>query len=77
MVRKTSNSKTRAKSTTKRKAKVPAKVFSESVENRIDGCDFEVLASDVTPDFALPPAKGGVEAVRATRSKSPQRRSAR
>jgi hypothetical protein len=29
-------------------------------EDHIDGCDFVVLQADITPDAALPPARGGV-----------------
>jgi hypothetical protein len=29
-------------------------------EDHIDGCDFEFVDSDATPDAELPPARGGV-----------------
>ena len=41
-------------------AKSAAEKVAEHEEDHIDGCDFEVLQADITPDAALPPARGGV-----------------
>jgi hypothetical protein len=54
-------------------------------EGHIDGCDIDFAATDLTPDTALPEAKGGVEIVARTRgrtgtgqhSRRPTRRSRR
>jgi len=80
MVKETSKPKAQAKSASKPKAarrKAPAKALTAHAEDHIDGCDLEVLASEITPDSALPPAKGGVESVRTAQSRIRQQRSTR
>ena len=55
MAKKVSKSKVRSERTTKR-----GKASKVHAEDHIDGCDFEVIDSEATPDAALPPATGGV-----------------
>jgi len=43
-------------------------------EDHIDGCDFEVLPADITPDAALPPARGGVVGEKGTRRRGVHQR---
>jgi hypothetical protein len=44
-------------------------------EVQIDGCDVDFASTDLTPDTALPEAKGGVEIVPRTRRTRKARRS--
>lgn len=69
MAKKASKSKARvsraggAKGTARR-----GEAFEAHAEDHIDGCDFEFVESEATPDAELPPATGGVAtAVRARR----------
>jgi hypothetical protein len=34
-------------------------------DNDVDGCDVQLREGDATPDYELPPAKGGVEIFKA------------
>ena len=50
---------------TKTSARRPAPVAHE--DDHVDGCDVEIGEADATADADLPPARGGVEVVRAKR----------
>ena len=39
----------------------------DHTEEDVDGCSFEFVESEATPDAALPPCKGGVEEKRRRR----------
>ncbi len=54
-----------------------ARLLEARIEDQIDGCDFQVADGEITPDAALPPAKGGVEMARVARGRRAQRRASR
>jgi len=60
--------KTKAKRPVK-KTRMPAGVpaLTAHEDDHVCGCDVEMSEADATADADLPPARGGVEVVRATR----------
>jgi hypothetical protein len=65
--------KSSARSSRAGSASKPAHSVS-TTSDHADGCDLEFSASEVTPDFALPPATGGVEIVKAARKAASKKR---
>lgn len=51
----------------KRKAPVRALAMTSHEDDHVCGCDVEMTDADATADADLPPARGGVEVVRAGR----------
>ena len=81
MAKTSSKSKTRVKkagsakrSTRGGKARAGAQASFADEEDQIDGCDFEFIDSEATPDVELPPAIGGVELVKRKRRRRPHQR---
>jgi hypothetical protein len=74
MAKKASKSKARvAKTVVAERTKKRSKASKVRAEDHIDGCDFEFVDSDATPDAALPPATGGVATVGQARRGSRRR----
>ena len=62
----------RASAIVTRGTRAPAAAYAHE-DADVDGCDVEFRESDATPDHELPPARGGVEIVRAKRGRSVRR----
>ena len=61
MAKKASKTKGRvARAGKTERTKTRGKASKVHPEDHIDGCDFEFVESDATPDAELPPARGGV-----------------
>lgn len=65
--------KTRSASTVVKRGTRASAAAHAHEDNDVDGCDVEFRESDATPDDELPPARGGVEVVRAKRGRSARR----
>ena len=74
MAKKASKSKMRvARAGKTERTKTRGKALQVHAEDHIDGCDFEFVEADATPDAELPPARGGVATVgRARRGSRPR-----